>query len=533
MRWLIASVVLAAPLVAGTGCRSDEDGEAEGDTDPVVEAPPFEPEAPRLLDPPSDEIEVPTTRVLELEFAVADIVAGFTSVVLDGESLGPLRSDSIVGQLGNDALQLRTGGAMAPGDHTLVLRTRGAEEILESREVLLRLTPGPSAGLSAEVGADPAFQADALFSTGTDAAALVVGIDTSADEASLHVVAIGEGPSWDDANAQDVPLPLLTPDEELAHTVAVQRVLGDELVGDDDRIRAVWRARPSADGLILVDTLWEAPTFAPRTILELGPELLGEAEAGVLGRPLIVGDTVVVEALLATDVEQPRPGDRRLITAHLSGAPADAGLPRVSQLFVGADVDRLGEVVDLQGFAAGASPRFSARVAGVTPAVLRADRSSGALSLGPSLANNVVAALGSVRSPPVTLLSSFATRTLFSPISGETPRTLLLQFDDRRAGGRTDLAPSAASLADLPDPSGPAVGTIIGGTAVFVVPAGVEDDAIAFVVEGPRTGIRRLAGLTCDALALSHTSVGNVEGVAAVACQRGRDVFVGQLRTTE
>lgn len=532
MRRFTASVLLGAALVAGLACRSTEGD--DGDTEAVEELPPFEPDAPRLLDPASDDVEIPITRVVELEFGVADVVSGFTTVVLDGQSLGPLQEGSVIGELGRETLRLRTGGAMAPGEHTLVLRTQGAEEVLESREVLLRLTPSAPATLTAELDDAPAFEADVVFSTGADAATLLVGMNASPDaEAALHVVPVGEGPSWDITGALDVPLPLRTEDEELALTVAVARVVAAELSPDDDRLRVAWRARPGADQILLVDTLWNTPAFAPRAALELSTDLLGNAEAGILGRPLLVGDTLVVEALLATDVEQPRPGDRVLITTHLDGTPSEAGTPRVSQLSVGADMDRLGEVVDLQGVAVGANPRFSARVAGVTPAVVSADHGSGALSLGPSLANDVVSALGGLEHPPVTLLSSFSTRTLFASVGNDPLRALVLQFDDRRAAGRRDIAPSAASLDGLPEPTGPAVGTVIAGAPVFLLPLGSNDDAVAFVVNGESTDIKRIAGLTCDALALSHTTVGNASGVAAIACHRGREVFVGRLNATE
>ena len=479
-------------------------------------------EEPEFLEPPNDEVQVPTDRTEDLELLVRGIHPGRTRVLLDGQSLGTGQDPAGLALLSSDQLVVRLRGALVPGNHTLQLRTSTPDELLESAEVALTVLPATEAGLAASLEDTPAFVADSLDAQGHGTRGVLLGLDTSSDEVTLHLAPATEG-GWDLDDAVALPLVDLDLTDEPRFTVSAQL----RTIEDAPRVRVVWRTGSEGRRLLGSDMLWPPSSLHTQELVDLDDTFV-DFEYGRLGRPLLLGDTIVVEALLTRDVEQPKAGDRTLLTGHIDPATGRFGVMQASAVGNGRDIDRIEPVRDRLTAVRGGTPGLSARVAGLRTVVYEVDASTGTLSERPGGTSDRFGSLSNALGPPQTILGALDSRWVFAPISSDSPGVFLRRFDDRTNGTSEDISPSANALGALGDVTAPVVSTVIGGLPVFLVPQGSATPVVALLSAGSNARVLPLEGLACDEIVvpLSDGEARELE----VACRRGRDIYRGALR---
>ncbi len=516
----------AALAIASCG---GSDPEASDDEMSATEsAPPLE--APEFLDPADGELAIRVDRIGDVVLGVQSIETGLTRVILDGHSLGGLAEPSAAGQLGGGELRLNMAGAMVSGNHTLKLRTQDSAEPLDSTEVLVALIPVMPPALQATLDSQVLFEADAIDAQGHGATGVLYGLDLQTDPPSLTAFR-ASGPGWNTDEAVTLGLPSFSVTDEAIHAVtATATVPGRTLdTPAEGRLRVAWRAGDEGEAVLAIDAAWPVRTPSIQTAVDLRGGWVGSAEYATLGRPVMLGDTLVVEALLATDVEQPHPGDRTLVTTRIEGEPGRFGPPQRSSVADGVDIDRIGPLRDLLTHRAGGVPGLSARIAGLRPVALELDAVTGALAQRPTGAGDRFSVLSDATGPLQMVLGALGSRQVFTPLGGPSPRVFLQQFSDRDDGVSNNAAPTADRLGDLDEPSGPATSTVVGGLAVFLIPQGASAPVVAVVAGGETPSVQRLEALRCDELAFPITDLANEDREVAVACRRGREVSLGTL----
>lgn len=525
MRWH-SSVGLVSTLLWACSPPPAEpsEGETGGDTDAPTEAPAF-------LDPVGGELTISVDRTDDLVLEVADVRSGLTRVFLDERSIGgAVEPDGLV-MLTPEAFTLRLSGALVPGDHVLQLQTLAGDEALISENVLLDVLPVQVPSFEASLDDAIVFEADAIDAHGHGDDGMLFGIDLSADPVEL-ALAPAQGVGWDVAAVDRIELPGFQRTDEPRFTVTAVGRRGDPEDPDDDRVRVAWRAGFEGDTVLAADAPWPIVGINTQTAVTLDP-WRDETEYALLGRPLMLGETLVVEALLATDVETPRPGDRTVLTSRLDGEPGKFGPPQRSAVASGRDLDGIAPVRDLLTHRVGGTPGFSARVSGLRTVAFELDRVTGAITERATVANDRYSILTDATGPIQTIVGAFSTRQAFIPLGGSSPRVFLQHFEDDANGRSENASPEPAQLESLTDISAPVTSTVVAGLPVYLIPQGVDDAVVAIVSGGPTPAIRRLEGLACDELAVPVTDASADTRSIEVACRRGRDVSMGRVEVLE
>lgn len=280
------------------------------------------------------------------------------------------------------------------------------------------------------------------------------------------------------------------------------------------------------------DVLWPPAAIQVQTVVDLDESFEG-FEYTRLGRPVLLGDTLVMEALLTQDVEQPASGDRTLLTCYVDVDDGRFGPVRRSALGQGRDIDRIEPVRDLLTHTLGGTPGLSARAAGIRAVVYEVDASTGTLIERSSGASDDLADLRDAEGPLHTILGPLRSRHVFAPLRANEPRVFLYRFDDRMIGESDDVGPGMNALGDITEITGSITSTIIGGLPVFLVPQGEDDPVVAIVGGGPSARVLPLEGLACDELAVPITETTAETNAVEVACRRGRDVHRGRIELDE
>lgn len=512
-------------LAAVLACAAeDADGpasETEADPEEVFEVPTF-------VEPPNDEATITVDRSEDLVLSVRDIRPGFTRVFIDEESVGVgLDADGPI-SLTPDALTVHLTGALVSGNHTLQLRTLTPDETLESEVVRLMVTDAEFAGLTASMDDAVVFEADVIDAQGHAESGVLMAYDLSTDPVSLTLAAARDE-GWAIADRVTVPLTGFDQTDEPRFTAAASL----RTLDDTRRLRIAWRTGEEGRALLGTDVLWPAATVHTQAVVDLAdeagrPEDTAGFEYSRLGRPLILGDTLVVEALLSPDVEQPVPGARTLLTSYIDPATGRYGPARVSAVGEGRDIDRIEPVRDLLTHSRGGTPGFSARVAGLRAVVFEVDAGTGTLSERPTGASDRFSTLGDANGPTHTIVGALDSRHVFAPLQADSPRVFMRQFDDRPGGSSDDVSPGMNALSDIGDVSAPVTSTVLGGLPLFLVPQGTETPVAAIVSAGDDPRVVLLEGLACDEIAVPIPTPSARE--ISAACRRGRDVHRGTIR---
>jgi len=511
-------------LLSLLGCSPDAGSEGDAGDEGVA---PESFDTPEFLEPANAELTLAVDRTEDLEFMVRGIHPGLTRVLVDERSVGIAQGESGVATLSPESFTLRLAGAMLVGRHTVQLRTVAPSEVLETAPVALIVTPAEFTGFSASLDEAPAFEADVIMTHGHGDQGVLLGLDLAADTVTT-VVAPADGDAWATDDSVTLELPGFDRTDEPRFTVSAALRSHDET----RRVRLAWRTGDEGRVVLGSDILWPPASIQVQRVADLAEQFQG-FEYGKLGRPLLLGDTLVVEALLTHDVEQAVPGDRTLLVSHVDPETGHFAAPTISAVGQGKDIDRIEPVRDLATFTEGGVPGLSARVAGLRPVVFDVDASTGTLSERPSGANDRFSSLANANGPPQTILGSLQSRHVFVPVEADTPRVFLRQFDDRLLGEATDASPDASALSMLQDITAPVTSTVVGGLPVFLVPQGPDAPTVALVGVGPTARPVALDGLACDELAVPITPETFDSRAVGVACRRGREVFIGTLALAE
>lgn len=513
-------------LVVLLGCApGGESGADDSSDEPPSEAL----DVPEFLEPAGGEVMIGIDRTDDLAFSVRGVRPGLTGVVIDEQSVGIASDASSPARLSADALTVRIDGAMVVGEHTIMLQTQASDALIDSEVVTVFVGPSTVAGLTATMSDAVAFEADVIDAHGHGGDGVLWGVDL-ASEPALMTLAPSEGDGWSLADRVTLELPEL--DRTGTPRFALSAGLRD--VDDERRVRIVWRS--GAEGRVLLgsDLLWPPPSIQVQTVVDLTAEAEFDGfEYSRLGRPLVLGDLVVTEALLTQDVERPAPGDHTLLASVIDPADARFGPARPSAAGAGRDVDRIAPARDLSTHLRGGTPGFAARTAGVRAVSYDVEASTWGVSERPSGANDRFSALRDMEGRPETVLGSLRARHVFAPLQDDSPRVFFREFDDRPRGGSADIAPSTNALSMLDEVSAPVTSTVIAGLPVFLVPQGVDTPVAALLSTGAATRVFLLEGLACDEVAVPVTPDAAESGMISLACRRGRDVHRGTLRVDE
>jgi len=511
-------------LAALLACAADDPegpaSDSETEVDEVFEVPNF-------IDPPNDEASIGVDRRDDLVLSVRGVRPGFTRVFVDEQSLGTGLDEHGAVSLDPDALTIHLAGALVVGEHTLQLRTLTPDETLESEIVSLAVVEAEFAGITASMNDNVAFEADVIDAQGHGDAGVLMGYDLSADPVSV-MLAASQGEGWAIADRVSVPLTGFDRTDEPRFTATA--VLRER--DDTRRLRIAWRTGDEGRALLGTDVLWPAATVHTQAVVDLVEQFTG-FEYSRLGRPLILGDTLVVEALLSPDVEQPLPGSRTLLTSYIDPVTGRFGAPRISAVGEGRDIDRIEPVRDLLTHTRGGTPGFSARVAGLRAVVFDVDSGTGTLSEHPTGASDRFSTLGDANGPTHTIVGALDSRHVFVPLEADSARVFLRQFDDRPGGGSDDVSPSMNALSDIGDISAPITSTVLGGLPLYLVPQGTQTPVAAIVSMGDAPRVVLLEGLACDEIAVPIVSADAMTSEISAVCRRGRDVHRSTIRLQE
>ncbi len=478
-------------------------------------------EVPSFVDPPNGEATIPADRHDDLALSVRGIRPGFTRVFIDEQSVGTGLDDAGPVSLTPDTLTLHLAGALVLGEHTLQLHTLTPEETLQSEVVSLLIVDAQPAGLTASMNEAVAFEADVIDAQGHGADGVLMGYDLQTDPVSLTLAAAQDA-GWDIRNRVSVPLAGFDRTDEPRFTATARLRERDET----RRLRIAWRTGEEGRALLATDVLWPAATVHTQAVVDLA-EAFDGFEYSRLGRPLLLGDTLIVEALLARDVELPAPGSRTLLTSYVDPETGRYGTPRLSAVGEGRDIDRIEPVRDQLTHAQGGVPGFSARVAGIRTVVYEVDSGTGTLSERPTGASDRFSTLVDAIGPAHTILGALDSRHVFVPLGGETPRVFLRQFDDQPGGGSEDVTPNMSGLSEIGDITAPVTSTVLAGLPLYLIPQGTQTPVAAILSGGETPKVMLLGGLACDEIAVPIPSAETTE--LDVACRRGRDVHRGTI----
>jgi hypothetical protein len=520
-RWIVLAFAALCTACPDEGEETDG-GEETGD--PMPDPPP----APAFVEPASDRLDIPIDRNEDVALSVAGIVPGTTRILIDSVSRGTLPASDPFATLTSDTLVLRLRGAMVEGGHTMQLVNDGADDPLLSRSIDVHLVASPPADLVLETY-DQAIggRALAVHGVGGDQPLLLI-LDQLAPAAPVLHIVPAEGARWAYDLARTIPVfGYRRGPGEPGLAIAAQRCPGPD--GGSGRLRVAWRVGYPGRAVALAEAGWDTASLSTPSIvaMDLDPQVLGPYEYAELGRPMLVGDTLVVEAYAATDVESPRPGDRALLSASLRGVPIEIGAPQRVSVGPRVDLDRLGPVVEPTLSEVGAAPAVAARLDGVRAVVLVADPGHGRLELRPGVDDDVDLTFASVSGPLATFVGGFGSRQVLAFDALASPPVAWVQFDD---WGNSGAVVRRVDRSDLPsDPVGePAVG-LLDGTPIVVIPYGETEPTFVLRPTDGKPRVDRFE-VSCSQVALAADPRAAPGTSVSLACVQGEMVLDARLR---
>lgn len=517
-----------AALVCGCSGVSGPERDTEDGTTGDAEPPP----EPVFTEPASGRIDVPASRVEDVAIGVAGIVPGNTLLFVDGLVRGESMEGDPLGTLDGDALTIRLRGAMVPSVHLLQLSNSGGDEPLLSSVLEAHVLPvdaPPTLVVEASGATRPG---RAVVASGAGATSLLAVLDDTAPQAPVLAIAPLGDDGWDLDSARTIAIPGYRREPgERGLAVAVARVgpIGEPA----ERLRVAWRVDDPGTAIHFVDTSWADPPDAPAAwvAFDLDPDVLGPYEHAELGRPAIAGDTIVAEAIAATDVESPRPGDRMLVQARLSGVPAV--VTDASRVTIGdrQDLDAIGPVLDARNVEIGGPPLLGARLDRRVPIVFEVDPVHGRLALRPSRDDGRSRALSGVVGPLSMVVGALGSRRVVGHVPGDPGRMRLVEIDDYSGGDVREHSLAADALPDPDDATGDAAVVAIAGFAVWLVPYGSDAPVHAIVTGTETPTVQPLDDLHCDqiAAAFDPREPGGGREVALACASGGGEITTARL----
>lgn len=517
---LLVSACQAPGVSVDDGTDGDEDSGTAGDTLDVPD--------PGFLNPALGDFMVVSTQYVPKDIVVQKITLGNTQLIVDGQTAGTLGPGSSLGELTGDRLRIFLHGALAVGAHTLQLASQGADGPRFSAELRMIVNIPNTALplLRAELDPEPRGVGTALLVSGTGSDALL-GVLSAGPDPSLRLYRAGDD-AWADAPLVETTLPGHVP-EAMSLGPGVAAVALPPAPGSDvTAVRIAYRRAMPGDAIVTRDlVLAPEPDIGPlQTAVDLSADIFRDAEFTALGRPFLLGDTLLAEFLAADDAETPHPGDRGVAHVRRSSDRSQWSVPERVPTPGPLDLDALGPALALPQLSleTGLSVRLGQRVAGL-------------LTL-----SDAGAALVSVPDDGVDLLPG-ASGVLATITSNLGSRTVAVVTRERGVGvaflGTSGKPKSIAvpvatdKLPHVPVTAPPASGVLLGYSA-FLVPYGDAAPVHVVLGDGVRTYPIPLVDpepLLCRAVVLLPSLAGNADAPAIpLACLQGDTLRVGTLQ---
>lgn len=470
--------------------------------------------APAFIEPASGMLTLGSTRHTDVVLQVADIDPARTKLLVDGVSLGDLDGRDAFGTLTLDELTLRLRGAMVPGSHRLVLQTTTTDALLSSAEIAIQIADSDAPRVEADPG-EPQLAAREIAGFSRDT--LLALDDSTPDDPRLTVVRMG-AEDWDFAGAVTIRVPGYDRGD-------FERGLAIAADVSEERLRVAWRQGAPGRSIAFIDAPWDGADLdtAARIGIEPTPEITGPVEYVELSRPVIVGDTLLVEMLAAVDVELPHPGDRAVLRARFS---EDGGLGPVTRVGFGTlvDLDQLGPAIDLAHAEVGGAPLLSMRMDQRRPVVVEVDP-DGPLRIRPARDDVEARTFVFTNTPLQTVVGGFGSRTVAAAAIQADGRMRIGRSSDLVGGEAEELTLTGNELPSIDGLTGDPVASTLGGAAIVLLPYGPGTEVHAIFATDAEASVVPLVDLYCSSLAVPAGPPGGQEAPLPVGCQLGADVY--------
>lgn len=529
MRRALAIAVTGVLACTPNGSGDDDDGTGdETAATTVAEIP-----EPVFLSPAVGEFIVDTNQRDPEVFKVERTLPGVTEVLLDDLALGLLGEDSPHGVLTEDLLELTVHGAMIAGKHALQLVNPSPEGPLTSVTLTMVIEAPPahtrptwrteltttditgSAMLSASVGS-----------------ARLLGVVTPGDPDPILKLMRAADDGWTVAKPINVPLDGHVP-SAMSQTPAVAVVAFPAPDGAlPTRMRVAWRVG-SPGAAIAARDIAANPTpivLNTVTVFDLDAALAGEGvEWAALGRPHLLGHTLLAELVATPDTEVPHPGDRRVVTSFWRGDDLQWTPPTQVALPAPTDLDALGPAPLVSDMLSERSSTLSVRLGRAYPALLAASDDGAVTISSPTFTDSLPVSGELILA---TIGGSFGGRTVASVgANGRVGLSLLNTSGDTPARA---ASPPASDLPDDATPTGPPAPGIGLGFPFFLIPYGDAAPVQLVLSDGRDPAVVSLdqpEPVHCDAVALALTLAGNDPDDPAIpfACLSHGVLQVGRL----
>lgn len=469
--------------------------------------------APAFIEPASGMLTLSSTRHTDVVLQVTDIDPARTKLLVDGVSLGDLDDRDAFGTLTLEALTLRLRGAMVPGSHRLLLQTTTSDALLSSAEIAIQIADGDAPRVEADPG-EPQLAARKIAGFSRDT--LLALDDSTPDDPRLTVVRMG-AQDWDFAGAVTIRVPGYDRGD-------FERGLAIAADVTDARLRVAWRQGAPGRSIALIDVPWDAASLdTPASIgIETTADVTGPVEYAELSQPVIVGDTLLVEMLAATDVELPHAGDRAVLRTRFT----EDGLGPVTRIGFGTlvDLDQLGPAIDLANAEVGGAPLFSMRMDQRRPVVVEVDP-DGPLHIRPARDDAEARTFVFTNTPLQTVVGGFGSRTVAAAAVQADGRMRIGRSSDLVGGEAEELTLTGNDLPSIDGLTGDPVASTIGGAAIVLLPFGPGTEVHAIFATDAEASVVRLVDLYCSSLAVPAEPPGGQEAPLPVGCQLGADVY--------
>lgn len=533
--------LLALPLAGALACTPGDSGD-EGDTaddkgeTSTASTTDAEIPEPAFLNPALGEFTVLTDQTTPEPFVVQQVILGLTQVLLDGVTLGTLADDNPIGRLAEDNLELTLHGALVVGTHTLQLVNPSPEGPRNSVTLTMVIEPPPvDTRPTWSHALEPTLlEGTALLPVGVGASRVLGVLGPGDPDPALRLLRPDDTGGWTTEKPIFVPLDGHVPDA-MSFTPAATVVAFPEPDGSPARrMHVAWRVGQPGHTVatrdiainptpIVLDTF---PAFTLADALDDEP-----VEWAALGRPFLLGRTLLVEAIAAPDSEVPHPGDRRVYASFWRDPDLRWSPPQRIGMPAPADLDSLGPALVVPHIPSDLDSTLSVRLGGVFPGLLEA-RDDGSVTLSNPALSAPLATSGDLSL--ATISASFGGRTVAAV---DRLGRLTVAFLNTSGGTLAhDASPDPEDLPDLA-PTGPLAAGVVRGFTAFLVPYGDLAPVHLVLGDGDEVLVQPLETpdpLHCDAVALAVTLTGNDpdDPSLALACLSHGALRLGRLIAT-
>ncbi len=521
-------VMGAVALASGFACQpaADDPDDDTGGASSTGEAEDLRP--PVFLNPVVGPVVISANKTDPQVFVVHNVSPGVTQVLLDNHPVA-LSPNGVWADLSDTTLTLYLHGALTVGIHSLQMVTPHTDGVLASATLQLTVERASSASFPswrAELEPEAIATGSQLFAAGSGQHSLVGVVQLDDPAPALALLRLGpDAMTWDD-EVIEVPLVGHVP-EPFSNVPAISAVIVPTTTRDPQRLRIAYTVAAPEPAVHTRDLqlAGEPQMFAPEPVVQLSAALGRDLpEWSALGRPWLLGHSLLVELHAVANTEQPLPGDRRLITSFWRGEGNGWTAPQQVSTTVPTDLDALGLATLLPEIALNRGSSVAVRVDGVFPGILDV-HDTGAVTLVLPQKKAAISGVGPVSL--ATVVSTMGSQTAGVLTNDGSFQLLLLD------GNHGNAAISAVPMPAVPErpPTGAMAVGVGRGFPLFLVPYGSDEPVHVVFGTGETCIAEPISELYCDNIAVAATLAGNDPAVAALplVCLLDGLVYRGEL----